>query len=60
MQAAIDRVMKTYGMIKPLTAAEEAEIREKVTLFLSKQPDAGTDEHKLAISGLKFLHDLQT
>jgi hypothetical protein len=34
MQAAIDRVMQTYGMMVNLTPLQEAEAREKVSKFL--------------------------
>jgi hypothetical protein len=58
MQAAIERVMQTYGMIKTLSRAEEADIRGKVSTFLAAQRDIGADEQKLTISGLRFLHNL--
>ncbi len=59
MQAAIERVMQTYGMIRTLSKDQEAEIREKVTSFLRKQADIATNAHNLTISGLRFLHDLR-
>jgi ribosomal protein S6 len=52
MQAAIDRVMQSYGMMVNLTTAQEAEAREKVSNFLK---DKGGDEHDLAVEGLKYL-----
>jgi ribosomal protein S6 len=52
MQAAIDRVMQSYGMMVNLTPAQEAEAREKVTNILK---DKGGDEHDLAVEGLKYL-----
>jgi hypothetical protein len=58
MHAAIEKVMQTYGMIRTLSQAQEAEFRGKVTLFLAGQSDIGDDEHKLTISGLQFLHKL--
>lgn len=58
MQAAIERVMQTYGMIRTLSQAQEAEIRRKVSSFLADQQDIGADEQKLTISGLQFLHRL--
>ena len=33
MQAAIDRVMQTYGMMVNLTPGQEAEARQKVSNF---------------------------
>ena len=53
MQAAIDRVMHTYGMLVNLTVEQEQIAREKVSSFL-----AGTktdDENKLAVEGLRYL-----
>jgi hypothetical protein len=52
MQAAIDRVMYTYGLLVNPTAEQEQVAREKVSNFL-----AGTktdDENKLAVEGLIF------
>ena len=51
MQAAIDCVMQTYGMMVNLTPVQEAEAREKVSNFLK---DKGGDEHDLAVEGLKY------
>jgi hypothetical protein len=45
MQAAIDRVMQTYGMMVNLTPGQEAEAREKVSSFLK---DKAGDEHSLS------------
>jgi hypothetical protein len=52
MQAAIDRVMQTYGMMVNLTPGQEAEARQKVTSFLK---DKGGNAHNLAVDGLKHL-----
>jgi hypothetical protein len=52
MQAAIDRVMTTYGMLVHLTADQERETRERVARFLQ---DKGSDERMLAVEGLKYL-----
>jgi hypothetical protein len=59
MHAAIERVMQTYGMIRTLSRAQETEIRGKVSLFLAGQQEIGADDHKLTISGLQFLHNLE-
>jgi hypothetical protein len=59
MQSAIERVMQTYGMIKTLSAEQEAEIRAKVTSFLANQQNNEASEHGLTISGLRFLHNLE-
>lgn len=58
MQAALDRVMNTYGMIVNLTPAEEHTAREKVAAFLAKAKTG--DEHKLAVEGLKYLRNLNS
>jgi|tagenome__1003787_1003787.scaffolds.fasta_scaffold20445799_1 hypothetical protein len=55
MQAAIDRVMHTYGMIVNLTPAEEQDARDKVSAFLAKTRI--TDETKLAVEGLRYLRN---
>jgi hypothetical protein len=52
MEAAVERVMQTYGMLVSLTSAQEREAREKVLSYLK---DKGDDEHKLAVEGLKHL-----
>lgn len=53
MQAAIDRVMNTYGMLVNLTREEEQIARERVAQFLSNA--TADDETKLAVEGIKFL-----
>lgn len=53
VQAAIDRVMKTYGMLVNLTPQQEQAAREKVSSFLANAHTA--DENKLAIEGLRYL-----
>jgi hypothetical protein len=53
MQAAIDRVMKTYGMLVDLTAQQEQAAREKVSSFLASAHI--DDENKLAVEGLRYL-----
>jgi hypothetical protein len=56
MQAAVDRVMKTYGMIVNLTPDEERAARERVMSYLADKPDA--DERVLAIEGLRYLRSI--
>ncbi len=53
MQAALDRVMHTYGMLVNLTAEQEQLAREKVASFLASATT--DDENKLAIEGLRYL-----
>jgi hypothetical protein len=57
MQAAVDRVMKTYGMIVNLSAEEERSTREKVISYLAGKPPA--DEKALAIEGLRYLRNVR-
>ena len=52
MQAAIDRVMQTYGMMVNLTPEQKVEVRQKVSKFLKEKVG---DEHDLAVEGLKYL-----
>jgi hypothetical protein len=53
MQAAIDRVMQTYGMMINLTPEQERLAREKVSSFLASAKT--DDETKLAVEGLRYL-----
>jgi hypothetical protein len=52
MQAAIDRVIQTYGMLVNLTLEQEKAAREKVSKYLAKKTG---DERQLAVAGLRFL-----
>ena len=59
MQAAIDRIMQTYGLLVNQTAATSAEAREKVTEYLKTLSEAGEkDEHRLTVCGLTYLRQL--
>jgi len=59
MQAAIDRIMQTYGMLVNQTAAASAEAREKVTEYVTTLFEAGEkDEHRLTVCGLTYLRQL--
>jgi len=54
MQVAIERVMRTYGMlIANLTDEEIKAAREKVTSYLAEKP--GATEDQLAVEGLRYL-----
>jgi hypothetical protein len=57
MEAAVDRVMKTYGMMVNLTADEERATREKVASYVAEKP--GSDEKALAIEGLRYLRSVR-
>jgi hypothetical protein len=52
MQAAIDRVMHTFGMIVNLTLDEEQAARDRLTAFLAQAQTQ--DENQLAVEGLKL------
>ncbi|MBR1237984.1 hypothetical protein [Bradyrhizobium sp. AUGA SZCCT0182] len=52
MQTAIDRVMKTYGMMVNLTSEQERQARDEVARFLESKR---FDERTLAVEGLKYL-----
>jgi hypothetical protein len=56
MQTAIESVMTTYGMIVRLTPDQERETRERVEQFLQGK---GSDEHMLAVEGLKYLRGVR-
>jgi hypothetical protein len=53
MRDAVERVMKTYGMLENLTPEQYEAARERVTSHLSENPE--TDENALAIEGLRYL-----
>ena len=57
MQAAIDRVMQTYGMIERLSDEDMRVAREKVSSFLAERPQAS--EHQLAVEGLRYLRSVK-
>ena len=57
MLAAIERVMTTYRMMVQLTPEQEREARERVARFLQGK---GSDEHMLAVEGLKYLRGRPT
>jgi|KBSMisStandDraft_5_1062788.scaffolds.fasta_scaffold1439531_1 hypothetical protein len=57
MQAAIDRVMETFGMIEKLTADEEKVARERVTSYLSERSEV--DDRAVAIEGLRYLRSVR-
>jgi hypothetical protein len=57
MQAAIDRVMQAYCMMVKLTDEEARAVREQVSGYLAKKPEA--DEHALAVEGLRYLRSVR-
>ena len=59
MEAAIDRIMKTYGLLVNRSAATTEEARAKVTDYLTKLFEAGEkDTHRLTVCGLTYLREL--
>ena len=59
MQAAIDRIMQTYGLLVNETAAASAKTRAKVTEYVKTLFEAGEkDEHRLTVCGLTYLRQL--
>jgi hypothetical protein len=58
MQAAIDRVIRTYGMMVNLTLKEEQAAREKVSSHLAEgRPNAS--EQELVVEGLRYLRNVK-
>lgn len=55
MQEAIDRVMRTYGLIANLSPDAERDLRQAVTTYLATS--AETDTNKLAVEGLRFARE---
>jgi hypothetical protein len=59
MDAAIDRIMQTYGLLVNETAAASAKTRAKVTEYVKTLFEAGEkDEHRLTVCGLTYLRQL--
>jgi hypothetical protein len=59
MEAAIDRIMKTYDLLVNQTAAASDEARTKVTEYLSTLVEAGEKAtHRLTVCGLTYLRQL--
>ena len=59
MEAAIERIMKTYSLLVNSSAGASEEARIKVTDYLTKLSDAGEkDPHRLAVCGLTYLREL--
>jgi hypothetical protein len=56
MEAAVDRVMKTYGMMVNLSQTQEQKVRDKVSKFLKDLKES--DEQKLTVAGLRFVRGI--
>jgi len=59
MEAAIDRIMQTYGLLSNRTTAARDEAREKVTEYVTMLFEAGEkDPHRLTVCALTYLRQL--
>jgi hypothetical protein len=59
MEAAIDRIMRTYDLLLNRTSAASAEARAKVTDYVKTLFEAGEkDTHRLTVCGLTYLRQL--
>ena len=59
MEAAIDRIMQTYGLLMNRSSAASEEARAKVTEYLAMLFEAGEkDTHRLTVCGLTYLREL--
>jgi hypothetical protein len=59
MEAAIDRIMQTYGLLVNRNAAANNEARAKVTDYVKTLFEAGEkDTHRLTVCGLTYLRQL--
>ncbi len=58
-QAAIDRIMQTYGLLVNRSAEASAEARAKVTEYVNTLFEGGEkDAQRLAVYGLTYLREL--
>jgi hypothetical protein len=59
MEAAIDRIMQTYGLLVNRTTTASEEARAKVTDYVTTLFEAGEkDTHRLTVCGLTYLRQL--
>lgn len=59
MEAAIDRIMRTYDLLVNRNAAASEEARAKVTEYVTTLFEAGEkDTHRLTVCGLTYLRQL--
>lgn len=59
MEAALERILKTYDMLANRTAALSDEAMEKLMSYLTMLKDAGeSDPNRLAVCGLTYLRQL--
>jgi hypothetical protein len=59
MEAAIDRIMMTYGLLLNRSAASTRDARAKVTRYINTLFEAGEkDMHRLTVCGIAYLREL--
>ena len=59
MQAAIDRIMHTYDLLRNRSGAASADARAKVTEYVNMLFEAGErDAQRLVVCGLTYLRKL--
>ena len=59
MEAAIERIMQTYDLLRNRSAAASLEARDKVTDYVTTLFEAGErDTHRLTVCGLTYLRQL--
>jgi len=59
MEAAIDRIMRTYDLLLNRSTAASEEARAKVTDYVKTLFEAGEkDSHRLTVCGLTYLREL--
>jgi hypothetical protein len=59
MEAALDRIIKTYDMLANRTAALSDDAMERLKSYLEMLTDAGeSDPNRLAVCGLTYLRQL--
>jgi len=59
MEAAIDRIMMTYGLLLNRSAASTHDARAKVTRYINTLFEAGEkDMHRLTVCGIAYLREL--
>ncbi len=59
MEAALDRILKTYDLLANRTAALSDDALAKLRDYLAMLTDAGeSDPHRLTVCGLTYLRQL--
>jgi hypothetical protein len=55
----VDRVLKTYQLMRPLNAEKVADARQKITRYIESLASAGqSDAQQLAVYGLAYLKEM--